>query len=539
MAPPPAPDGEDHAALSPARRAAPRFEAPAGPNGGSSCAKAPATEARGAARTPAAHAAPGEADDSYDDAEALAVAEAEIDALDNALCSALPCPCGVHDAVHECALAVSARRRKAWVLSVPDYVLCTDAVRCEGGARGRQRVVLCAYATEDNAWERQAQLRAAHALLKRVCSRAAPLPARAAGAAKPMRVRRRVQLPEQEGPPDAAAAQAGPSAGGAAWVDLDDDDAGGAGAGFDSDAGGAGAGYDSDSGPDDPELTKPKPSKASKAKKVKPSAVWRVEPVQEQDTQEGLEARYIGSRVFYDGLPGVVKGIEPHLEYTFLFNVRYDDGRYGDIELREIEDAATAAAAAGHHPAAVRAAPVRAPVQAHHSDDDEVIVISDDESDGGAGAAAVTFDDDDVVELQQGPRRTRRASAPTPAPRRAFRKSARPAKRARSSAPAADSDDDDDDDDAVLADTQPAAPVLELSAVSPATLVRLSSQITLRLNAALSLGAGPFGKLSRQQIERLMELLIDVDKQLLSAYLRFEGHGDEKQLCSDWRALLR
>jgi hypothetical protein len=35
-----------------------------------------------------------------------------------------------------------------------------------------------------------------------------------------------------------------------------------------------------------------------------------------------------------------------------------------------------------------------------------------------------------------------------------------------------------------------------------------------------------------------MDLLMEVDKALLSAYVRFEAHRDDKRLCAEWRALL-
>ena len=67
------------------------------------------------------------------------------------------------------------------------------------------------------------------------------------------------------------------------------------------------------------------------------------------------------------------------------------------------------------------------------------------------------------------------------------------------------------------------------------TLVRLSSQITLKLQR----GDGAVGKLGEAQVQRLLGKLHVGDPNLVSAYLRFEGHGDERRLCAEWRQLLQ
>jgi hypothetical protein len=61
------------------------------------------------------------------------------------------------------------------------------------------------------------------------------------------------------------------------------------------------------------------------------------------------QRKKIGCRVLYDERPGVIVGVEPHLEYGYLFNVEYKDKGYGDIEVSEIK---AALAAAGSVPSA-------------------------------------------------------------------------------------------------------------------------------------------------------------------------------------------
>lgn len=509
MAPPPAPGGDEHGALSPSQRGAARTApgAAEGSTGGKN-AQSPSTAARAAARTPAAHAA----SPSAEDAE-LAEARALIDHIDGKLAVAVPCPCGVHDAVHECSRATG---RKRWVLSVPPYVLWTDMAR----SAHRPRLGLKLFPSEDAAWDFQGVLRGAYALDARASATVGAL----LPAPKP-RARRRVEM------------AAAPAAAEDDWIELD---------------GGAGGGFDAPEDDDEDEdqvgpSTSPPPRKRAKTDNAKkPRASWGVDPLTmpsqpeeemtQQATQERLAARYVGSRVVYNGQAGTIKGLEPHLEYEFLFNTRFDDGSYLDIELREIEEAAEAAAAAGHFPAAVAAKPavMSAPQQQQQQpdDDDDVIVIDDDDEEDVVDddvAAVVTLSDED-----EAPRtlRGRRASAPTPAPPapapRRFRKTATPAKRPRRSYA------EEDADDATVPDTQPTAPGLELAAVSQSMLVRLSSAITKKLSS----GVGPFGKMSETEGQRLMDLLMEVDKALLSAYVRFEAHRDDKRLCAEWRALL-
>lgn len=56
-----------------------------------------------------------------------------------------------------------------------------------------------------------------------------------------------------------------------------------------------------------------------------------------------LHRKKIGCRVLYDERPGVIVGVEPHLEYGYLFNVEYEDNSCGDIEVSEIKNALAAA----------------------------------------------------------------------------------------------------------------------------------------------------------------------------------------------------
>ena len=430
---------------------------------------------------------------------------------------AVPCPCGVHHAVHECSRATG---RKRWVLSVPPWVLWTEGMAREAH---RPRLGLKLFASEDAAWDFQAVLRGAYALDARASATAGAL----LPAPKP-RARRRVEM--------AAAPTAAPVAAEDDWIELD----GGAGGGFD-------APDEDEAGPS----TAPPPRKRAKTDTAKPRASWGVDPLVPQSqpeveemtqeaTQEGLAARYVGTRVVFNGQAGTIKGLEPHLEYEFLFNTRFDDGSYEDIELRDIEEAAEAAAAAGIHPAAVAAKPaaMSAPRQQQRPPvDDDVIVIDDDDEeeqvvDDAAAVVTLGDDDDEAPRTQRG----RRASAPTPAPPapapRRFRKATTPAKRPRRSY--AEEEADADDIDASVPQTQPAAPVLELAAVSQSMLVRLSSAITKKLGS----GVGPFGKLSTSEGAQLEDLLMEVDKRMLSAYVRFEAHQDDKRLCAEWRALL-
>ena len=87
----------------------------------------------------------------------------------------------------------------------------------------------------------------------------------------------------------------------------------------------------------------------------------------------------------------------------------------------------------------------------------------------------------------------------------------------------------------VADDTQATPPVLELSALPMMTLAKLVRQITLKLTC----GEGPVGKLGQDDVQRLLGKLDVCDRALLSAYMSFEDHGDDRRLCADWRQLLR
>ena len=91
----------------------------------------------------------------------------------------------------------------------------------------------------------------------------------------------------------------------------------------------------------------------------------------EAEAQRFLEQRkLIGRRVHYDDTPGVIVDVEPSLDYGFLYDVKYDDKTWGQIELSEIKDALAAAntvPSAADRPAplaavAARRGPAAAPV---------------------------------------------------------------------------------------------------------------------------------------------------------------------------------
>ena len=64
----------------------------------------------------------------------------------------------------------------------------------------------------------------------------------------------------------------------------------------------------------------------------------------EAEAQRFLEQRkLIGRRVHYDDTSGVIVDVEPSLDYGFLYDVKYDDKTWGQIELSEIKDALAAA----------------------------------------------------------------------------------------------------------------------------------------------------------------------------------------------------
>ena len=484
-------------------------------------AERPGTAKRGAARTPAAHTAgvaagtpPGD-----EDAAALEDALALIDLVDERVSTRGPCKCGQHEAVHECARATGRRR---WVLSVPPYVIYTEMSR--EGAR-HPRVAIKAFATEDEAWAFQKLIRDAHKLDMRSSAAVTPPRARVASAS---RAKRRMEL--------GAAAPQAPAAVPARAAQHDDD-------GWEDAYAAGGGGFDPDEAG---------PSTVPPRRATKPAVVQQRD---ERDELTRLAEQYIGSRVFFDGAFGTVKGIDADLEDGYRFNVRYDDYKFGDIALRDIKDAVAAAAAEGHHPASVPAVPAQLQTPSNNKDD-EVIVISD--------------DDDDVPATQE---QARRGSQVTPAPaapppRRNARKSsqpikrgrplpdegaappdevieldghaaaaaAAPAKRARRSlhdaaAPQAVAAADATD---AVAQTQPAAPVLDLSALPQTELARLSSVITLKLTC----GEVSVGKLGQGDVKVLLRKLVALDLKLLSAFVNFEDHGDERRLCTEWRALL-
>ena len=511
MTSPAAPGGATPGALSPARRAS--LAKAAAPNGGNPghappSAARPGTEVRGAARTPAAHTAGDE------EAEALADAVALIDTVDEKVASASPCACGQHEAVHEC---VRATGRKRWVLSVPPYVIFTAEPSREGGRR--PRVAIKAFATEDAAWDFQAEIRDANLCEMRSNARALPLPLRVASVS---RARRRLALAQDTAAPKAVPPAAAPAAQDNAWDDFDG--AGACGGGGDADEAG-------------PSTAPPR----ANAQKPKPAVVWRLNPEAERrDEETRLAEQYIGSRVCERGCLGTVKGIEADMEDGFRFNVRFDDDTFGDVALRDIKAAAAAAAAAGQFTAAVPAVPVHLPA------DDEVIVIDDDDDDVAAAPAQEAPPDSEATPAPAAPRRNRRklsqptkrgrtspADAASPEETDVHAAEAPPAKLARralddtASPPEGGANGADD--------TLAAAPVLDLSAPQASVPAKLLVQITLKLTS----GDGHIGKLTEPDVTRLLDKLQACDQKLLSSYVSFENHRNELRLLGDLRQLLR